>query len=190
MRTALYGGSFDPIHHGHLILAREALEQLGLDRIVFIPAAQSPLKVDRQPVLPKVRLEMVRAAIAGEPRFECDDSEVHREGPSFTVDTLEAWRTRHPEDELFYFIGQDNVRDLGKWRRSADLLRLAQFVVFERSSDAAPHDFPVVRRRVDISATEIRKRVAEGRSIRYLVPDSVRDLIAAHDLYKGESHKI
>jgi nicotinate-nucleotide adenylyltransferase len=187
MRTALYGGSFDPIHHGHLILAREALEQLALDRIVFIPAAQSPFKLDRTPAPPSVRLAMVRAAIAEEPRFECDDSEAYGEGPSFTVDTLEAWRSRHPEDEVFYFIGQDNVRDLPKWRRSQDLLRLAQFVVFERSADAPTHDFPVIRRRVDISATEVRKRVAEGRSIRYLVPDSVRALIAAHDLYQTDS---
>src|SRR3954468_6510558 len=118
MRTALYGGSFDPIHHGHLILAREALEQLQLDRVVFIPAAQSPFKLDRVPAPPKLRLEMVRAAIAEESRFECDDSEVHREGPSFTVDTLEAWRARTPGDELYYFIGQDNVRDLPRWRRS------------------------------------------------------------------------
>jgi nicotinate-nucleotide adenylyltransferase len=187
MRTALYGGSFDPIHHGHLILAREALEQLALDRVVFIPAAQSPFKLDRVPAPAAARLEMVRAAIADEPRFACDDAEVHGEGPSFTVDTLEAWRARHPDDDIFYFIGQDNVRDLPKWRRSQDLLRLAQFVVFERSTDAPGHDFPVIRRRVDISATEIRKRVAEGRSIRYLVPDSVRALIAAHDLYQTDS---
>ena len=188
MRTALYGGSFDPIHHGHLILAREALEQLRLDRVVFIPAAQSPFKLDNKPASPEIRLQMVRAAIADEPRFECDDSEVHRSGPSFTVDTLEEWRARHPGEELFYFIGQDNVRDLPKWRRSADLLKLAQFVVFERSSDAPVHDFPAVRRRVDISATEVRKRVAEGRSIRYLVPESVRAIIAAHHLYQGENH--
>jgi nicotinate-nucleotide adenylyltransferase len=188
MRTALYGGSFDPIHHGHLILAREALEQLQLDRVVFIPAAQSPFKLDSRPASPQIRLEMVRAAIADEPRFECDESEVHRSGPSFTVDTLEEWRARHPAEEVFYFIGQDNVRDLSKWRRSGDLLQLAQFVVFERSTEAPPHPFPAIRRRVDISATEVRKRVAEGRSIRYLVPESVRAIIAAHHLYQGENH--
>jgi nicotinate-nucleotide adenylyltransferase len=187
MRTGLYGGSFDPIHHGHLILAREALEQLQLDRVVFIPAAQSPFKLDNQPAPPHLRLEMVRAAIADEPRFQCDDSEAGRPGPSYTVDTLEAWRAAHPEDELFYFIGQDNVRDLGKWRRASDLLQLATFVVFERSSEGPPHDFPVVRRRVDISATEIRKRVAESRSIRYLVPDSVRKIIDANCLYQRRS---
>ena len=105
MKTALYGGSFDPIHHGHLILAREAMEQLGLDRVVFIPAAVSPFKLDAKPAPADVRLAMVRAAIAGEAGFECDDSEVHRPGPSFTVDTVEAWKKRAPGDELFYFIG-------------------------------------------------------------------------------------
>jgi nicotinate-nucleotide adenylyltransferase len=191
MRTALYGGSFDPIHHGHLLLAREALEQLSLDRVVFIPAAVSPFKVHREPTPPAVRLEMVRAAIAGEPRFECDDSEFDRAGPSFTIDTLEAWRARFPAGELFYFIGQDNVADLPKWRRHDDLLKIARFIVFERfedGSDSTPHDFLRIRRRIDISSTEIRKRVAEGRSIRYLVPDAVRAIIQAHRLYQGESH--
>jgi nicotinate-nucleotide adenylyltransferase len=188
MRTALYGGSFDPIHHGHLILAREALEQLSLDRVVFIPAAVSPFKLHKEPTPPEIRLEMVRAAIAGEPCFECDDSEVHRAGPSFTVETLEAWKARAPGDELFYFIGQDNVADLPKWRRHGDLLRLARFVVFERSAEAPPHEFDRVSRRVDISSTEVRKRVAEGRSIRYLVPDAVRAMIDAHRLYQGNSH--
>jgi nicotinate-nucleotide adenylyltransferase len=188
MKTALYGGSFDPIHHGHLILAREAMEQLGLDRVVFIPAAVSPFKLETQPAPPELRLEMVRAAIAGEARFECDDAEVYRPGPSFTVDTVEAWRRRVPGDDLFYFIGQDNVRDLPKWRRWEELRNLVQFVVFERDSGAPPHDFPRVVRRFDVSATEIRKRVAEKRSIRYLVPDAVGSMIEKHRLYQGESH--
>jgi nicotinate-nucleotide adenylyltransferase len=189
MRTALYGGSFDPIHHGHLILAREALEQLKLDRVVFIPAAQSPFKLGRKPAPAALRVKMVRAAIEGEPAFWCDDSEIHRPGPSFSIDTVEAWRARAPGDELFYCIGQDNVRELPKWRRWPDLQRLAQFIVFERSTEAPPHDFPAIRRRVDISATQVRKRVAEGRSIRYLVPESVRAILAAHQLYlQGDSY--
>jgi nicotinate-nucleotide adenylyltransferase len=188
MKTALYGGSFDPIHHGHLILAREAMEQLGLDRVVFIPAAISPFKLEAQPAPAAVRLAMVRAAIEGEPHFECDGSEADRPGPSFTVDTVEAWRQRAPGDELFYFIGQDNVRDLPTWRRWPELRTLAQFVVFERNSDAPPHDFPRIVRRFDVSATEVRKRVAERRSIRYLVPDAVRSIIETHRLYQGERH--
>ncbi len=188
MRTALYGGSFDPIHHGHLILAREAMEQLSLDRIIFIPAAQSPFKLDRTPAPPPVRLAMVRAAIGGEPCFECDDSEVKREGPSFTVDTVEAWRTKAPGDELFCLIGEDNVAELPKWRRYDDLRQMVRFIVFGRVSSAPPHDFPCVNRRVDISATEVRKRVAQRRSIRYLVPEVVREIIETHRLYQGDSH--
>ena len=188
MRTALYGGSFDPIHHGHLILAREAMEQLALDRIIFIPVAQSPHKLDRTPAPPAVRLAMVRAAIVGESRFECDDSEVKREGPSFTVDTVEVWRAKAPGDELFCLIGEDNVRELPKWRRYDELRKMVRFVVFGRDVSAPPHDFPWVNRRVDISATEVRKRVAQGRSIRYLVPEVVREIIETHRLYQGDTH--
>jgi nicotinate-nucleotide adenylyltransferase len=188
MRTALYGGSFDPIHHGHLILAREAMEQLALDRVVFIPAAQSPHKLARQPAPAAVRLAMVRAAVAGEPRFECDGSETERAGPSFTVETVEAWRAKAPGDEFFYLIGEDNVRELPTWRRYDELRGMVQFVVFGRDAAVPSHDFPRVKRRVDISATEVRKRVAEGRSIRYLVPETVREIIEALRLYQGGNH--
>lgn len=187
MRTALYGGTFDPIHHGHLILAREAMEQLGLDRVVFVPAALSPFKQGTRPADAEARLAMVRVAIAGEPRFECDDSELGREGPSYTVDTVEAWRARAPGDALFYFIGQDNVRDLAAWKRWEELREMVTFVVFERG-DAPAHGFAAVRRRVDISATEVRKRVAESGSIRYLVPEPVREIIEARGLYQGDNH--
>ena len=91
-------------------------------------------------------------------------------------------------DQLYYLIGQDNVSDLPKWRRSAELLGMVKFVVFERDGAATPHDFPVVRTRMDISATAVRKRVAEGKSIRYLVPEAVREIIETHRLYKGDSH--
>ena len=188
MRTALYGGSFDPIHHGHLILAREAMEQLALDRVIFIPAAQSPHKLTRIPAPPQVRLAMVRAAIAGETRFECDASETEREGPSFTVDTVETWRANFPNNEFFCLIGEDNVRELPTWRRYDELRGMVEFVVFGRDASAPPHDFPCVNRRVDISATEVRKRVAQRRSIRYLVPEAVREIIETHQIYQGESH--
>ena len=204
MRTALYGGTFDPIHHGHLILAREAMEQIALDRIVFIPAAQSPFKLGRTPAPAPLRLAMVRAAIAGEPGFECDDSEVNREGPSFTVDTVEAWRAKAPGDELFLLIGEDNVRELPKWRRYGELCEMVEFIVFGRDPTVPPCDFTfvefdashrtppremlVIQRRVDISATEVRKRVAQRRSIRYLVPEAVREIIETHRLYQGDTH--
>jgi nicotinate-nucleotide adenylyltransferase len=105
------------------------------------------------------------------------------------VETVEAWRAHTPGDELFYFIGQDNVRDLPAWRRIGELRSLVKFVVFERdAANSPPHDFPRVQRRFDISATEVRKRVAERRSIRYFVPEAVRSIIEAHQLYQGENH--
>jgi nicotinate-nucleotide adenylyltransferase len=190
MKLGLYGGSFDPIHHGHLILARDAIEQLALDRVIFIPAAVSPHKLDRHPAPAEVRRAMVAAAIAGEPRFALDDSELHRAGPSFTIDTVEQMRARHPGAEFFYFIGADNIRALHTWRRIDELRELAQFVVFDRDASAAEHGFPTLDRRIDISATEIRQRVARGDSIRYLVPEPVNALIENHQLYKESSHRI
>jgi nicotinate-nucleotide adenylyltransferase len=183
MKLALYGGTFDPIHHGHLILAREALESLGLDRVVFIPAAQSPHKLHREPAPPRVRLEMVRAAIAGEPRFTCDDAEVERPGPSFTIDTVERTIAQQPGAELFYLIGHDNVRELHTWRRIDELRQLVRFVVFDRDGCDAAHDFLHITRQVDVSATDVRTRVAHGASIRYLVPEPVRAIIAREKLY-------
>jgi nicotinate-nucleotide adenylyltransferase len=187
MKLALYGGTFDPIHHGHLILAREAMETLGLDRVVFIPAAQSPHKLHREPALPRVRLEMVQAAIAGEPRFGCDDAEVERPGPSFTIDTVERYAAAQPAAELYYFIGHDNVRELRTWRRITELRQLARFVVFDRAGCDLQHDFLHITRQVDISATEVRARVARGESIRYLVPGSVRTIIDREKLYQGDT---
>lgn len=189
LRLGVYGGTFDPIHHGHLILAREALEELALDRVIFIPAALSPHKLDTAPTPPALRRDMVAAAIAGEPRFTLDDREVHRSGPSFTIDTVEELRAEHPGVELFYFIGGDNLAKLHTWRRIDDLRRLAQFVVLGRGGESGSEEFPRISRRVDLSATEIRQRVAQGKSIRYLVPDSVLALIEHHHLYQDSPHQ-
>ena len=177
MRLGLYGGTFDPIHHGHLILAREAIEKLDLDQVVFIPAALSPHKLSTPPASGDLRRDMVAAAIAGEPRFALDDSEIHRAGPSFTIDTVEHTRARHPGAEIYYFIGEDNIPALHTWRRIAELRQLVRFVVFGRGDESTPSEFPRLARRIDISATEIRRRVARGQSIRYLVPEPVRALI-------------
>ncbi len=183
MKLALYGGTFDPIHHGHLILAREAMEQLGLDRVVFVPAAQSPHKLHREPAPPCVRLEMVQAAVSGEPGFTCDDAEAERPGPSFTIDTVARYVALHPGAELYYFIGHDNVRELHTWRRIDELRKLVRFVVFDRDGCDLRHDFLHVTRQIDISATEVRARVARGASIRYLVPEPVAAIIARARLY-------
>ncbi len=183
MRLALFGGSFDPIHHGHLILARDAIEQLALDRVVFIPAAISPHKLDTSPAPAELRCAMVAAAIAGEPRFELDPSELARSGPSFTIHTVEATRARWPEAQLFYLIGHDHLAKLHTWHRIEELRKLVEFVVFGRGEDESAHAFPTLRRRLDLSATEVRERVARGASIRYLVPATVLAFIEQHRLY-------
>jgi nicotinate-nucleotide adenylyltransferase len=192
MRIALYGGTFDPIHHGHVILAREALEQLGLDRVVFIPAARSPFKPGVASTPAEVRLEMVRTAIAEEPQFEVDASEITRGGTSYTIDTVNAVRQRHPEAELWWLIGEDHIRELPKWHRAAELQTLVKFAVFARQptgpvTEAGAPAFPRIDRRIDISATDVRARVARGASIRYLVPEGVRVLIETHRLYRSNT---
>lgn len=184
-RVGLFGGSFDPVHFGHLILAREALEELGLDRVVWIPAGVSPFKLEAPPVSAEVRLEMVRAAVAGEPRFVVEDWEVRRGGASFTIDTVRELQGRAEVGvEWFYFIGDDNLADLEKWREIAELRRRVQFVVLTRhEAVAAPEWALVVRRQIDISSTEVRNRVACGRSIQYLCPESVCEMIRSRRLY-------
>jgi nicotinate-nucleotide adenylyltransferase len=183
-RAALYGGTFDPVHHGHLILARDAIETLNLDLVLFIPAAISPHKLGSTPTPAELRREMLALAIADEPRFALDESELHRKGPSYTVDTAEVVCNRFPGTELFYLVGSDNVPKLHTWHRFEDLRKLVKFAVLDRDGGSASHDFPTLPRRVDISATEIRERVARGASIRYLVPEPVRHLIEHHRLYR------
>ena len=183
-KIGIYGGSFDPIHHAHLILACEARELLQLEKVIFVPAAISPLK--SAPVAPaEMRLSMLRAAIEAETGFAIDDCELLRPPPSYTIDTVEAIRSRESNAEIFCLIGEDNVAALPKWHRFSDLRKLVQFVVLDRTGSApAKHSYEVIRRKIDISATDIRNRVASGRSIRYLLPPSVEEIIRRHDLYR------
>ena len=183
-RIGIYGGTFDPIHHAHLILAREALERLNLDIVIFVPAAISPHKLHLLHTASAIRLEMVRAAIAAEPRFTLDELELHRPGPSFTIDTVEEMRRRNPEAELFYLVGSDNLPRLHTWHRFAELEQLVQFVVLARDLKDVDHRYTTIRRLIDVSATDIRNRVATGRSIRYLVPPAVEEIIQRHQLYQ------
>ena len=183
-RIGIFGGTFDPIHHGHLILARDALEQLRLDRVIFIPAAISPHKLTQKPAAVEARLEMLRAAIEGESHFGLDAIEVERAAPSYMVETMEALKIREPDHEFVCLIGEDNVAQLPTWHRFSDLMKIVQFAVLDRSGLQRPHAYPVIRRRIDISATDIRNRVARGRSIRYLVPPAVETIIRERQLYR------
>jgi nicotinate-nucleotide adenylyltransferase len=183
-KIGIFGGTFDPIHHAHLVLAREAIEMLELDELIFIPAALSPHKIDWQPAPPEIRLEMVRAAIEGEPRFSCDSMELQRPPPSYAIDTIEALRAREPGVQFFFLIGEDNVARLETWHRFPELTQMVQFVILDRSGLTTEHAYPVIRRHLDISATNIRNRVATGRSIRYLVPPAVEGIIRNRLLYR------
>ena len=189
-KLGIYGGTFDPIHNEHLILAREALEQLELDRVIFVPAAVSPHKLDHSAAPVSARLEMLRSALEGESGFDFDDVELHRPPPSFTVDTVEQLARRYPDTRIFYLVGSDNLPRLHTWHRFHDLEKLVQFVVLARDAKPIDERFTTIRRLIDISATEVRNRVATGRSIRYLVPPSVEEVILRHQLYQEHDRSL
>ena len=186
-RIGIYGGSFDPIHHGHLILAREALEILPLDEVIFVPAAQSPHKPGQLPAPAEIRWEMLEAALAGEAGLRAWRREIDRPAPSYSVETVEELNAAAPGAKFHFLIGDDNLAKLPTWHRFDDLRRLVQFVVLDRAGGASEYPYPAIRRKIDISATAIRKRVASGRSIRYLVPEAVERIIRRENLYLGEN---
>lgn len=186
-RIGIYGGTFDPVHHAHLILAREALEQLQLEQVVFVPAAVSPHKLQGTAAPADARLAMLHAAVAGEPRFCVDDLEMQRPSPSFAIDTALEMQRRYANSELFYLLGNDNVPALRTWHRFEELRAIVQFVVLDRVGTAADHSFSTVRRHLNISATEIRERIRNGAPISYFVPAAVERIIRERALYQEVS---
>lgn len=187
MRLGVFGGTFDPVHVGHLAIANAALESVPLDRVLFVPARRAPLK-EHGPVAGEAdRLTMLERAVAGEPRFSVSRIELDRDGPSYTVDTLEALAG---PDDLFLILGADALAALPRWKDPERIAALATLVVADRPG--APErvgDAPVVRfdaPRLDISSRELRARAARGRSLRYLVPDAVWKHIEARGLYRVE----
>jgi nicotinate-nucleotide adenylyltransferase len=186
-KIAIYGGTFDPIHHAHLILARDAIETLGFDKVILVPAAISPLKKAAPIASGEVRLAMLQAAIKGEPEFEVDECELLRPPPSYTIDTVAEIRRRECDASIYCLIGEDNVAQLPQWHRFAELEKIVRFVVLDRSGKQPQHSYQLIHRRMDISATEIRRRVAQNESIRYLVPESVEEIIQREKLYREQS---
>jgi nicotinate-nucleotide adenylyltransferase len=193
----LLGGTFDPIHYGHLIIAEATRDQLGLDRIEFLPANDPPHKPDDAVSPVQDRIAMVQAAIDGVPYFTLNCIELERVGPSYTVDTLERLKVRRPEDDFYFIVGGDSLRDFPTWKAPARILELASLAVIDRPG--ATYDLPglegalpALRERaafidaplIDISATILRTRCAEGRSIRFQTPDAVISYIDASDLYR------
>ena len=184
-RIGIYGGTFSPIHHGHLILAREAFERLHLDEVRIVPAVLSPHK--SKSLGADCRFEMVEAAIADEPAFVADDIELKRPPPSYSVDTVRELRERMPDAKFFWLVGADHVAALPTWKEFHELERLVQFVVLDRGDGGPRHQYPTVKRKIDISGSDIRKRVAAGESIRYLVPSAVEEIIRTRELYKEQT---
>lgn len=195
LRIGILGGSFDPPHVGHVLMAQDALELLGLDHLRIVPAGTQPLKGSASATAAQ-RLTMVRAAFAGIARVEVDPIEIDRGGLSYMVDTVEHYAGRWPEAELFLLLGADAAADLARWRDPQRLLQLVQLVVAVRDDEsmgAAPVPWATWRaihppvqlasRRVDVSSSEIRARIAAGRSIHGFVPEAVAAVIAASGLY-------
>jgi len=189
-RVGLYGGSFDPVHLGHLLVAEAALEEFCLDRLVVIPAAQSPFKPTSTPSDPNLRLRMLRLAFAGVTRVQIDDQEIRRGGVSYSVDTAAEFARRYPGTTLCWLIGADHVRSLPAWRDAQQLAELVEFVVIPRPGvETAPpppgfrlhflRGFPLA-----LSASEIRARAQSGRSLRHLVPIPVAEVIESEKLYR------
>jgi len=189
VRLGIYGGSFDPPHLGHLLPVIDAVEQLGLDGVRYVPAAIQPLKVGRASASPADRLAMTERLVLGIPGFSVDPAEIDRPGLSYTVDTLAAVAAEVPGAELFLLLGADAYALIDQWRAPERVRALARIVVMVRGDETmSPRELPGVRvlqsRRVDISSTELRARVRDGRTIRGFVPDAVADYVAEHRLYR------
>lgn len=212
MSLGVLGGTFDPVHYAHLRLAEEMREALALERVLLIPAAVPPLKTVA-PAAAAHRLEMLRRAVASDPTLQVLDLELKREGPSYTVDTLRELHQLYPGERLWFLLGVDALHELGSWREPEALFELASFAVVERPSHSSqplerllPPELAARFRpgsaglehpsghelrwvpfpRLEISASEIRQRIARGASVRHLVPDAVIEYIDKHSLYREE----
>ena len=201
MRLGIFGGTFDPPHVGHLLAATDAIEQLGLDRLVFVPAAVQPLKAHRSTASGDDRLAMVRLTAGVEPRFAADSVELDRDGLSYTVDTLGDFARRFPLDDRYFLVGADVLATFAQWRDPRAVLELATLAILTRRSDGsdvpdpsreegaladeiAKRSIVVPTRRIDVSSTEIRERVRTGLPVRGFVTDGVAEYISSHGLYR------
>lgn len=198
----LFGGTFDPIHNGHLIISRRAAEQLGVQKIILIPSAVPPHKQDKKCTDAEIRLEMVQLAVEGDELFEVSDCELHRQGPSYTLDTVGYFHTKYgPELPLYWLIGADSIPELPGWYHIQQLVEECTLVTagrpgspcccwdrFQNILDARQiarlQKYFLATPLLDISATDIRRRVQNSLSIRYLVPETVCDFIRENNLYQ------
>lgn len=196
-RIGVLGGTFDPPHIGHLLLAEYTLEALSLDMVLFVPAGIQPLKDDIRSMV-NHRLKMVELAIEGNPHFAISRVDIDREGPHYTADTLPLIQADYPDAELFFLMGGDNLRDFTKWFRADEVAEHARLAVMRRSDEAISADMhddviPNLSKHIDIvdtpllsiwlSSTHVVERLANNQSVRYLVPDAILDYINEHNLY-------
>ena len=192
LKIGVFGGTFNPIHLGHLIVADSARESLYLDKVVFVPCASPPHKSSRSLIDADRRLEMVKLAISGHPNFEVSDIEIQRGGKSYTVDTLRALTLFYPTSQLYLLIGIDNLLELHSWKEPEEIFALSEVVAINRPGfDAANVRKDYLRRvtflrspNIDISSSEIRRKARMGKSIRYLVPSAVEAYILKHGAYR------
>ncbi|HXP62800.1 MAG TPA: nicotinate (nicotinamide) nucleotide adenylyltransferase [Dongiaceae bacterium] len=197
-RIGLFGGSFDPVHRGHLLVAQAAREELGLTRLFFVPAARSPFKPEGEPAPPAQRLRLLRLALAGQAWCELDDQEIRRGGTSYTVETVRDYARRFAGAQLFYLIGADHAAQLPKWRQAQELAQLAEFVVIPRPGlgveaprlDGTEGLLPAPFRGrklagfpLGVSSSQIRERVKAGLPVEMLVPRAVAEAIRNNRLY-------
>lgn len=199
LRLGILGGTFDPVHRGHLLLAAAASDEVGLDRVVFVPAGQPWRKADRHITSTEHRLAMLQLALEGDETFEIATLELEREGPSYAADTLEVLRRDHPEDELFFILGEDALADVPNWVHPERILELATLVVARRAGveqgaveEAGQRLAGLLDRVVwlkmpllDVTATAVRERVRRGLPIGDLMPPAVEAYVREHELYRG-----
>jgi nicotinate-nucleotide adenylyltransferase len=197
----IMGGTFDPVHYGHLIAAEYARHEFKLEQVVFIPAARPPHKEIEQVLDSNDRYEMVRRAIKGNPAFAISDLEMKRTGKSYTIDTIRYFLQKYPEKALFFIMGADSLLTMATWKEYRTLARLCQFVVVTRPGYVIDQSEPVLKQlpsvlwknvhllpipALDISSSDIRERVAAGRPIKYLLPADVEQYIVETGLYRGQ----
>jgi nicotinate-nucleotide adenylyltransferase len=189
MKLGLYGGSFDPVHLGHLLVAQAAVEELGLGKLFFIPAAVSPFKPENKMAPDAIRLQLLRLTLAGKTNYEIDDQEIKRGGISYSIETLRDYAKRFPGAQLFYLIGADNISKLNEWREADELAKLAEFVAVPRPGEITTQFPKPFRGKIlkgfplEISSSQIRARINAGLPIENLVPPFVADAIHAAKLY-------
>jgi nicotinate-nucleotide adenylyltransferase len=188
-RLGLFGGSFDPVHQGHMLVALAASEDLKLERLFFIPAAQSPFKPETKAAPASERLRLLRLALAGQVHYEIDDQEIRRGGVSYTINTVLDYRRRFPKTKLFYLVGADHIPQLPKWRAAEELAKLVEFVVIPRPGEAtgelpAPFRLHTLEGfALAISSSQIRARIRAQLPIEPLVPAAVAEAIHKNRLY-------